>query len=195
MRYTKDHKLRTRRRIVEQSARGLRTHGAQGVGLADLMRMAGLTHGGFYCHFESRDELVAEAVIYGMDQTVKSWLDRFSQIPPERRCEAIIDDYLTAKHRDNPGKGCVLPALAADIARGGLDVRRAFATGLEQMIDVIAIASPSRAGSSQRETAIAILAMLMGIVSLARACADRELSDEILASGRDAMRRHFVQAH
>jgi TetR/AcrR family transcriptional repressor of nem operon len=192
MRYTKDHKLRTRRHIVEKSSVSLKTYGAQGIGVADLMKLAGMTHGGFYGHFESREQLVQEAFALGMDQTLETWIERFGRIAQAERYDAIIDDYLSARHRDHPGHGCVLPALAADIARAGPQARRAFAVRLQLMISVIAEALPAGCGApSRRGAAIAVLAEMTGTIALARACGDDGFSDDILAAGRHALRHRF----
>src|SRR5580692_11167999 len=117
MRYVKDHKLRTRKRIVERASYGLRRKGADGIGVVDLMKLAGLTHGGFYAYFDSRDDLVVEAFALAMDRTISRWLELTEEMPVEERFDGVVDAYLSPRHRDNQESGCALPALGADIGR------------------------------------------------------------------------------
>src|ERR1700754_1226586 len=111
MRYSKEHKQETHDRIVRKASVRLREKGAHGVGVADLMKEAGLTHGGFYAHFDSREALVIEAFGYAMDRSTERWRKLAEQTPLEKRLETIVNSYLTATHRDDPGHGCAVPAL------------------------------------------------------------------------------------
>src|SRR6266436_4710812 len=156
----KDKKLRTRQRIVEVASRGLLRTGANGMSVVNLMKLAGLTHGGLYAHFESRDDLVIEAFALAMDRTVSRW-SKLKEEPAG--IDAIIEWYLSEGHRDAPAQGCALPSLGADIALSGPEVREVFSTKLEEMIDV-----------------------------LARATADKTLSDTILEAGRYAVRNQMT---
>src|ERR1700726_3354778 len=137
MRYSREHKLATHARIVKKASVRLRERGAHGIGVADLMKDAGLTHGGFYAHFDSREALVIEAFAFAMDRSMERWRKLAEQTPPEKRLATIVDSYLTALHRDDPGHGCAVPALGAEIARENAKTRRAFATRLEEMIDMM----------------------------------------------------------
>src|SRR3954471_18028525 len=138
MRYSKEHKAETHARIVKKASVRLRERGAHGIGVADLMKEAGLTHGGFYAHFASRDALVVEAFDYAMDRALTRWRQQGPDLAPSERLEAIVSAYLSPQHRDNPGHGCALPALAAEIAREGPKTRRAFAARLDDMIGMLA---------------------------------------------------------
>src|ERR1700742_3454150 len=138
MRYSKEHKAETHERIVKQASVRLREKGAHGIGVADLMKEVGLTHGGFYAHFDSREALVIEAFGYAMDRGYERWRKIAEETPPEKRLATIVDSYLTASHRDDPGRGCAVPSLGAEIARESPKTRKAFAAKLEQMIDMIA---------------------------------------------------------
>ena len=117
MRYSREHKQETHDRIVRKASVRLREKGAHGIGVADLMKEAGLTHGGFYAHFDSREALVIEAFSYAMDRSMAHWRKAAEQIAPEKRLESTVDSYLTSVHRDDPGRGCALPTLGAEIAR------------------------------------------------------------------------------
>src|ERR1700752_4591488 len=124
MRYSREHKQETHARIVRKASVRLREKGAHGIGVADLMKEAGLTHGGFYAHFDSREALFIEAFALAMDQTVADWQQLGKALPIEERFDALVEGYLSARHRDNPARGCVLPALGADIARASQKARQ-----------------------------------------------------------------------
>jgi TetR/AcrR family transcriptional regulator, transcriptional repressor for nem operon len=188
MRYVKGHGLQTRSRIVESASRALRQSGADGMSVADLMKLAGLTHGGFYSHFESREALVIDAFTLAMDRTVAQWMSLTKATPVEQRLEVFVDAYLSPKHRDDRARGCVLPALGTDIARSSKKARSIFARKLDEMIDVVAGFFPGRPPEQARQIATAALATLMGSIALARAVGDDKLSNEILGAGRQALR-------
>jgi TetR/AcrR family transcriptional regulator, transcriptional repressor for nem operon len=111
MRYVKGHKEQTRNRIVEKASDALLRKGFNGVSVVDLMKLAGLTHGGFYQHFDSRDALVVEAFTFAMDRTVSRWAELTKGMPVEETFNVIVEWYLSDRHRDNQAGGCVLPAL------------------------------------------------------------------------------------
>jgi TetR/AcrR family transcriptional regulator, transcriptional repressor for nem operon len=187
MRYSKEHKLETHARIVKKASVRLRERGAHGIGVADLMKDAGLTHGGFYAHFDSREALVVEAFAFAMDRSMERWRKLAEQTPPEKRLATIVDSYLTPLHRDDPGRGCAVPALGAEIARESPKTRKAFAAKLEQMIEMIAEQIPAAPRKTARKRAMASLATMMGTLVMARVAGNGEFSDEILAAGRDAV--------
>jgi TetR/AcrR family transcriptional repressor of nem operon len=187
MRYSREHKLETHARIVKKASVRLREKGAHGIGVADLMKDAGLTHGGFYAHFDSREALVVEAFAYAMDRSTERWRKLAEQTPPDKRLSAIVDGYLTPVHRDDPGHGCAVPALGAEIARESPKTRKAFAAKLEQMVDMIAAQIPDVPRKSARKQAMAALATMMGTLVLARVAGNGEFSEEFLSAGRDSV--------
>ena len=184
MRYSREHKQETHARIVRKASVRLREKGAHGVGVADLMKEAGLTHGGFYAHFDSREALVIEAFAYAMDRSMEHWRRAFGQVAPDKRLSMIVDSYLTPVHRDDPGHGCAVPTLGAEIVRESPKTRKAFAAKLEQMIDMMAEQLPDASGRAARRQAAATLATMMGTLVLSRIAGTSEFSDEILAAGR-----------
>jgi len=188
MRYSKDHGQQTRRRIVENASYGLRENGADGLSVVDLMKLVGLTHGSFYAYFKSRDALVVEALAWAMDRTVVHWLDLSEGLPAEKGFDAVVESYLSSRHRNNAARGCALPALAADVGRLGPEARRTFAGRLEKMIDVIARLIPRRSSTDARQAAAGAIATMVGSIVLARAAGDRQLSDLLLEAGRQALR-------
>src|SRR6201985_100340 len=132
MRYSREHKFETHARIVKRASVRLREKGAHGIGVADLMKDAGLTHGGFYAHFDSREALVIEAFNYAMDRANERWRKVTAEVPPEKRLSTIVDGYLSTTHRDDPGQGCAVPALGAEIARESLKTRKGVGGGQDK---------------------------------------------------------------
>jgi TetR/AcrR family transcriptional repressor of nem operon len=187
MRYSREHKLETHARIVKRASVRLREKGAHGVGVADLMKDAGLTHGGFYAHFDSREALVIEAFAYAMDRSTERWRKLSEQTPPDKRFAAVVNAYLSAVHRDDPGHGCAVPSLGAEIARESPKTRKAFAAKLEQMIGMLAEQIPGLPPKAARKQAMAALGTMMGTLVMARIAGNGELSDEILAAGRESV--------
>ena len=187
MRYSREHKLETHARIVKKASERLREKGAHGVGVADLMKEAGLTHGGFYAHFDSREALVIEAFAYAMDRSTERWRKLAEQTSPEKRLATIVNSYLTPTHRDDPGHGCAVPTLGAEIARESPRTRKAFAAKLDQMVDMLAEQTPDVPRKAARKQAMAAVATMMGTLVLARIAGNGEFSDEILAAGREAV--------
>jgi TetR/AcrR family transcriptional repressor of nem operon len=187
MRYSREHKLETHARIVKKASVRLREKGAHGIGVADLMKDAGLTHGGFYAHFDSREALVIEAFAHAMDRSTERWRKLAEQTPPEQRMAAIVDGYLTPAHRDDPGHGCAIPTLGAEIARESPKTRKAFAAKLEEMIDALAEQMADTPRKAARKQATAMIATMMGTLVMARVAGNGEFSEEILNSGREAV--------
>ncbi|UGV27056.1 TetR/AcrR family transcriptional regulator [Rhodopseudomonas boonkerdii] len=186
MRYSKEHKAETHARIVKKASVRLRERGAHGIGVADLMKEAGLTHGGFYAHFDSREALVIEAFDYAMDRSIARRRQQITELPPEERLAHLVDTYLSPQHRDNPGHGCAMPALGAEIARESPKTRRAFAAKLDDLIDMMA-EQYSGDPTTARKQAIAALATMMGSILMSRIAGAGEVSDEYLEVGRDAV--------
>jgi TetR/AcrR family transcriptional regulator, transcriptional repressor for nem operon len=187
MRYSREHKLETHARIVKKASVRLREKGAHGIGVADLMKDAGLTHGGFYAHFDSREALVIEAFADAMDRSTERWRKLAEQTPPDQRLATIVESYLTPVHRDDPGHGCAIPTLGAEIARESPKTRKAFAAKLEQMIDMLSAQISELPRKAARKQAMAAIATMMGTLVLARIAGSGEFSDEILGAGRDAV--------
>jgi TetR/AcrR family transcriptional repressor of nem operon len=184
MRYVENHRRQTHSRIVENASYGLRQKGAEGLSVVELMKLAGLTHGGFYNHFDSRAALVGEAIAFAMDQMTERWKKLANGKADGGRFEALVADYLSRRHRDNPKHGCALPALAADVARSSPSERRALASKLEKMIDVLAELLPDEAPQQARQIATGAIAAMVGSVVLSRAVGAGKLSDDILDAGR-----------
>ena len=165
----------------------LREKGAHGIGVADLMKDAGLTHGGFYAHFDSREALVIEAFTHAMDRSTERWRKLAEKAQPEKRLAEVVNSYLTPVHRDDPGRGCALPTLGAEIARENSRTRRAFSGRLERMIDVLADQIHGVPRKVARKRAMSAIATMIGTLVMARIAGTGDFSDEILSAGRDAV--------
>ncbi|MEO7000549.1 MAG: TetR/AcrR family transcriptional regulator [Ktedonobacterales bacterium] len=198
MPYTREHKARTHERIVSEAARAFRVEGLDGVAVGEVMGRVGLTHGGFYAHFPSKDALVAAACARSMDEQGERLTAKARKAPDGDGLRAIIEAYLDARHRDAPGAGCTIPALAAEIARASDEVRDAFTsafTGYVSRIEPFLPATLDGAATEQQDrvdTALVLLAELAGAILLARAVSDPALSDRILAAARTFSLRAFA---
>jgi len=179
MGYSKAQKTRTHKRIVSIASKRFREKGLAGFGIADLMKEAGLTVGGFYKHFGSRADLVAEAV----NSAFGGWQRRLEAAKSGGRSVSLaklIDEYLSETHRDNPGSGCAFSALAPEIARSDKRTRSLTSEQVRSDVQLIATLLPGRDKRAARSRAILIFSALVGAMSLARAVSDEALSREIL---------------
>lgn len=179
MRYSSNHKAETRQRIIDEASRRLRRDGVDGTGLVPLMKALGLTHGGFYAHFESKEALVQAALEFAADQSLAKWQGQ--DAPAD--VGILIDRYLSPGHRDNPGDGCPLETLSAELGVRG----RPSSTSdvlVEQMSERLAEVEVRAAEADQ---GLVALATLVGALTLARAVADRATSQQILDAARAAL--------
>jgi len=189
MRVTREKAAANRDRIVEAAGALFRANGFDGIGVADIMKAADLTHGGFYGHFASKDDLAVQACRKATAQAADNWQQTAAKAPDDAYA-ALLMRYLQPSHRDKPGQGCVFAALGADAARSEPAVQHAFADGLEPLIDLLAQSAPGRSKAERRRKGVAAMAGLVGALLLARAVGKGELSDEIL----EAMRRELLAA-
>jgi TetR/AcrR family transcriptional repressor of nem operon len=174
MRYPVEETAAKHERIVKEASRLFRERGFENVSVGEVMNAAGLTHGAFYAHFRSKEELEAAAVAYGQ----KVSLGRLQRSKGKTAKGSFVDQYLSRRHRDNPGDGCTMAALAQEVARSTPDLKAAFEQGLENML--------SAEGGNREEAIFQVAAMIGGVV-LARAVQDPRLSDEILRSVRQEL--------
>jgi len=182
MKVSREQAARNRERIVETAAQRFRERGFEGIGVADLMKEAGLTHGGFYGHFSSKEDLIAEA----SDRALMGSLALFTKVAersPADPLSEIAGAYLSTKHRDKPGDGCLLAALGSDVSRQAPTVRRAVTDHLRAAVDLLAKLVPGKSKTARRQKAISTYATLVGTMVMARAVNDRALSQEILDAG------------
>jgi TetR/AcrR family transcriptional regulator, transcriptional repressor for nem operon len=180
MGHSREDKEKSHRQIVEIAAARMREAGTDGPGVAEIMREAGLTHGGFYKHFDSRDDLVAEAVELAAAQGEEAY--RKATDDAADPLAGFVDWYLSADHRDDPGAGCAVVALGADAARGDERVRAAYRGQVERYI--AHLEELLGGGEDARRPAIAAVTSMVGAMLVARAIGDEELSEEILRETR-----------
>ena len=187
MRVSRKEAEANRERVVEVASALYRKHGFDGVGVADIMKKAGLTHGGFYGHFGSKDDLAAEACTSALRS-----LDWWISTSEKGGVAAAVRNYLTPKHRDDRAHGCLFAALGSDIVRQPRTVRHAMTEGLRTMIDKLVRMLPGRSPQARRERALATMAGLVGALILSRAVDDSELSDQILEASAKVFGRPQV---
>ena len=185
MRVSRKKAEANREKIVEVASALYRKHGFDGIGVADIMKKAGLTHGGFYGHFSSKDNLAAEACTSALRGSMDSWIGASEKAG----FEAAVRNYLTPIHRDDCAKGCLFAALGSDIVRQPRTVRHAMTEGFRTMIDRLARMLPGGSAQARREHTLATMAGLVGALILSRAVDDSELSDQIL----EASAKTFVR--
>lgn len=184
MRYPAEETAKKHERILGEAARLFRERGFSGTNVAEIMRAAELTHGGFYAHFGSKEELAAAAVGRAMAQSVERIAELSEAAPDPKR--AFLDAYLSAAHCAAPGEGCAIAALGTEIARHPA-ARAPFTAELKRRIESLAGRFRWRGGGTARQNAIHLLSAAVGAVILARAADDPELSEEILAAVRDRL--------
>jgi len=186
LRLTREQAEQNRRLIVETASRLFRLRGLENVAVADVMKESGFTHGGFYNHFKSKDELATEAVASAFDHAARNLSENIAAgNDPLKALNAILADYLSPAHRDTRTGGCPAPAFPVDAARSGNDVQAAFAEGIESYLEIFA----ARMHGDKREArqrAVALLSGIVGALLLSRAVkkAQPKLSDELLGSAR-----------
>jgi TetR/AcrR family transcriptional repressor of nem operon len=183
MRGTRAQVAANRVLIIGEAARQFRQRGFDGIGVAELMRSVGLTHGGFYSYFASKEELMALACRRAVDDMLEEWRGR-AAAAPEDPLAAITAPYLSATHRDEPGRGCLMAALGPEIARQSPRVRKVVAECLGEVLDTLARQMPEPDAAARRAAAIRLFASLVGALVAARAVADSALSGKILATVR-----------
>ena len=181
MKVSRAEAAQNRERIIEAAARLFRERGFDGIGVAELMNFAGLTHGGFYGHFASKEDLMAQACARALEGSLDA-LHQVAERGGGNALSAVASAYLSPAHRDRPGEGCALAALGAEAARHGSPVRGAFTQGVRSLADRLTRLLPGKSKRAKRERALAIFASMVGALVLARAVDDAELSEEVLQS-------------
>jgi TetR/AcrR family transcriptional repressor of nem operon len=195
MRYDGDHKQKTRERVLKEAAKAIRADGPHRIAVAGVMAKAGLTHGGFYAHFTSKDELVAAAIdtMFGEAQSRfrREAAGSTSPQSPKDRLIRYLDFYLSPAHRDARTTGCPLPTLAADLPRLAPASRERYGEGVAALTALIAEALADLGRADSQALARSALAEMVGALSLSRAVADLEQSDLILDASRAALQRRL----
>jgi len=188
MRYDKEHKGRARERILEAAARAIRAEGPARIGVAAVMREAGLTHGGFYAHFGSKDDLIAEAIGKMFEGPYSRFASETGGREPAHALSAYIDFYLSPGHRDARERGCPLPALSGEMARLPEAARGRFAEGADNLRAGVARLLAAMGKPEPEQLAASVGAEMVGAVALARTVQDKVRSDAVLEASRAALK-------
>jgi TetR/AcrR family transcriptional repressor of nem operon len=188
MRMSREAKARHHEEIVQAAAKLLRKNGIGGTSVSDLMQAAGLTHGGFYRHFDSKTALVAEASQEAFDQFVSGLDVRTSKAGTAKVVSEYIDRYLSPEHVNKPGRGCPLATLGIEAGREDKSVRSVFAANTDRLFAAVGRGLSGK-DTEKREKAIRLVASMVGAVILARAVGNRALADEILEACRSSKDR------
>jgi len=191
MRYDAERKERTRARVLKEAAKAIRAEGPHRIGVATVMAKAGLTHGGFYAHFASKDDLVVAAMSQMFDEASAKFDRLTAGKPPAAALRGYIDFYLSRQHRDARDTGCPLPSLSADLPRLGVAARQQFAAGVAGLTARIGGLLSALGRPDSEMLASSALAEMVGALSLARGVADPKQSDAILKDSRSSLKRRL----
>ena len=195
MKVSREQAAENRERIVQVAAKLFRERGFDGIGVADLMKAAGLTHGGFYGHFASKEDLAAEASGRALKELFQYWSAVIEKAPDEA-FSTIVNRYLSEGHRDAPGRGCLVAALGSDLGRQARPVRRVVTDGINAFLGQLMQLVPGKSKTARRRQALTDFAAMVGAVTIARAVDDPALSKDVLdavassLSERDDGNRH-----
>jgi TetR/AcrR family transcriptional repressor of nem operon len=191
MRYDAEHKQRTREKVLREAAKAIRAAGPHKIAVAGVMARAGLTHGGFYAHFASKDELVAAAIGQMFEEGARRYAQVTEGRAPAEALGAYIDFYLSAAHRDARSSGCPVPFMSADLPRLARPARERFAAGVAQLTERFAGLLAQLGHAHAGPEASSLFAELVGALSLARAEPDAARSDALLEHSRGALKRRL----
>jgi TetR/AcrR family transcriptional regulator, transcriptional repressor for nem operon len=189
MRYDPDHKTRTRDHIVRNAARKFRAEGLRGPGVASVMKASGLTVGGFYKHFRSKDELLADAIAEGFSESSEKIYFSLENVPREERWKELVRVYLSPEHCDHPDSGCPLAALAPEMARSKIGVRKRISGLIKDRAERWVEFMPGRTATERQQNFSVIFSAMAGAVSVARILTDPADRQKVLADMRDHLLR------
>lgn len=187
MRYDSEHKQRTRDAILQEAANAIRENGPAGIGVKALMAKAGLTQGGFYAHFTSKEDLVATAIGTMFEARREMVANAFEGRSPRDGLIAYVTSYLSDRHRQNPAKGCPLPALSADAARMPGIVRESFVAGLGRLTAILSDKLNASGRSDSEALARSIMSEMIGALALSRTVTDDAQAEALLAASRESI--------
>lgn len=193
MRYSQEHKLETRRRILSEASRRFRGQGSEGFSIADLMHDLKLTHGGFYRHFNSKEQLFAEALASAVQEAHTKLTTGTDAKTPASQLRVIIERYLSPWHWANPAEGCPLAALTSEMPRQPRAIRAAFDQALETYMDGIERLLPGKTRSERQRNFLVLFSGMAGTLSLARAVSDEQSRARLLHAAKEFYIQAFCQ--
>ena len=191
MRYQPEHKAEIHQKIVKDASRRIRAEGLTGAAVSAVMQDAGLTHGGFYKHFASKDALLIESLGASFREIADSLVHVAEQSKSEAPWKAIVKTYLSLEFCDHPERGCPLPALAPELARGGQKMRRGIFSQLVNYKDRMLPFMPGRRTADKERAFFSIFSTMIGAIEIARMLPDPAMQEKVLASTRDFLLRSF----
>lgn len=183
------HKARTRQRILNEAARVMLECGTESIGVAALMKRVGLTHGGFYAHFDSREALVQAVIAEMFTDSTQRMAPLWQGADPAAQLNALIDYYLSESHRDCRAEGCPMPALVSEVGHLPEEAKAIFTQGVTSMLRRLGELLAELGQRDAEALASSLLAEMVGALALARACPDQALSAAMLARSRQALKR------
>jgi TetR/AcrR family transcriptional repressor of nem operon len=195
MRYSDSHKEETRNKVLRAAAAAVRAKGPDGVSVAEVMAEAGLTHGGFYAHFKSKEALVAAAIEEAFGQSRRRFAQMTEAMTSDEALTAFVDAYVSTEHRNNPQRGCPISTLTNDLPRQGPMVRAAFDAGVERLIGRIEAWLPEQDPVARRSLASSLMAEMAGAVALSRAVSDEALADQVIEASRARIKARAGLGH
>lgn len=188
MRYGDTHKAETHAKLVRLAGRVLREKGPQNLAVAELMQAAGLTHGGFYAHFKSKEALLAEALESVFEESNQTLQSVTEGLPPRHALARYIDTYVAPAHRDNPSAGCPIVALNSELPRQSRKFRTTFDAGVRLLLSKLAGWIKAAGITESEALAASVLSAMAGAVAVSRAVSDKRLSDELLGAARASIK-------
>jgi TetR/AcrR family transcriptional regulator, transcriptional repressor for nem operon len=191
MRYRPGHKTETHQKIVKDAARRVRSEGLNGAAVAAVMRDTGLTHGGFYKHFWSKNDLLVESLHEAFEEVIALLVEAAEQGPRESAWKAVVKTYLSAGHCNHPERGCPLAALASELARAGKEMKGQILAEMTNYKDRMLPFMPGRRAVDKERAFSVIFSTMVGAVEIARMMPDSDAREKLLASTRDFLLRSF----
>jgi TetR/AcrR family transcriptional regulator, transcriptional repressor for nem operon len=193
MRYPVEQKAETYQKILTAAARSFRKHGSESNGIARLMKELGLTHGGFYRHFKSKDDLYVEALSRAFEE-IGNRMEAVAEVAPKgQELRAIIEHYLSVEHLNDAATGCVIAALAPEIARQPVEVRKRINQAMQRYRERMLRFFPGRSAEERRAQFFVLIPGMAGVLGIARAIVDPRRQEEILEAARSFYLRVFLR--
>ncbi len=191
MRYDTEHKQRTHQKLIKEASAAIRLHGPDNISVATLMAKVGLTHGGFYAHFKSKDDLVAETITYMLEERIKAFEKSFEGADLSEALASYIDSYLSPMHRDARDKGCAVTALNGDVARMSNDTKARFELGIQRTINILSDVLSKLHKADPKELASSVLTEMVGALAVSRTLLNSELSAWVLNNTRSSVKKRI----